>query len=126
MLTENQKTGKLGEQIAAEYLASKGYRILESNWRFGKAEIDIIAMKAKVLVFIEVKTRTSENYGKPEDFVSEHQQQLITQAASIYMNQIDHQWEVRFDIIGLLVTSEAKLIRLDHLEDAYFPGLTDI
>ncbi len=64
--------GRKGEDLAAEYLSSKGYRILERNWRWSRAEADIIAMDGEVLVFVEVKTRTSDYFGSPDGYEIRH------------------------------------------------------
>ena len=70
-MEEKHILGKKGETIAKEYLLEKSYSIVEKNWRYVKAEIDLIAQKEDVIVFVEVKTRSSNNYGDPESFVSD-------------------------------------------------------
>ncbi|HRI00980.1 MAG TPA: YraN family protein [Saprospiraceae bacterium] len=117
--TAKQMIGIQGEQWAAEFLENKGYQILEKNWRYSKAEIDLIAKKNEILVFVEVKTRTYDFFGSPEEFVSLKKQNLIAEAASVYMEQIGHQWEIRFDVIGILAKT-GKPIRIEHFEDAWF------
>lgn len=123
-LTTAQTTGKLGEDITCRYLEKKGYRILERNWRYRRAEIDIIAKHGAALVFIEVKTRGSDYYGKPSAFFTPKQASLIATAASLYMEEIDHDWEVRFDLVSILLDPQGNY-KLEHIEDAYFPGLSD-
>ena len=111
-------TGNLGEAIAETYLCSLGYEILERNWRFSKSEIDLIAKHEELLVFIEVKTRTYDYFGPPESFVSEHKELLIHEAASAYMDKINYDWEIRFDIIGILLDSNGTH-KLEHFKDAF-------
>ncbi len=120
-MTINSDIGKKGEDLATEYLLSLGYEIKERNWRYKKAEIDIIAMDGKTLVFFEVKTRTNLSFGQPEEFISEHQQSLIFAASQSYMEQTDHDWEIRFDCISIFVKekNEWKDYELKHLLDIY-------
>ncbi len=113
--------GKKGEILAFDYLMAKGYRVLAQNWRFSRAEIDIIAMDKDILVFVEVKTRSSDYYGEPADFVDKRKQQLIMDAASQYMQEINHEWAIRYDIIGIIINDNG--IELKHYEDAFFSGL---
>lgn len=120
-MAHHNKLGQLGEKLAAEYLVTKNYNILEKNWRFSRAEIDIIAMDEKVLVFIEVKARSSERHGKPEESVSDRKQALITDAATRYMESINHEWEIRFDVISLIIPNE-ETYTIDHYKDAFFAG----
>ena len=120
MATHNE-LGKKGEKVALEFLKNKDYEILETNWRHRKAEIDIIAKMDDVLIFIEVKSRSNSHFGRPESFVDDKKQQLITDAASAYMEKVGHEWEVRFDIIAVLFHNEAYQ-SIDHFKDAFFPG----
>lgn len=122
-VADHLKKGQAGEQLARLYLEGKGYQILEQNWRYSKAEIDLIAKDGAVLVFVEVKTRTSEAFGKPEEFVDEKKQALLARAANVYMEQINHEWEIRFDVIGILWDGQHQEAAIRHIPDAFFPGL---
>lgn len=113
-------TGRAGEQVAANYLRQKGYEILEENWFFGKAEVDIIALQQNTLIFIEVKTRSSVAFGLPEDFVGKAKQQHLYRAAQAYLEHIAHEGEIRFDIVSVLV-SQYKSFKITHIEDAFWP-----
>jgi putative endonuclease len=117
-MSKNIELGNQGERIAKDYLVKKDYQILETNWRFSRAEVDLIAMDGQVLVFVEVKTRSSALFGEPELAVNQHKQQLMVDAANAYMEQINHEWEVRFDIISILLQEETHNIK--HFEDAFF------
>ncbi len=114
--------GNAGEQLARTFLEQKGYVILETNWRYKRAEVDIIAKEGEVLVFIEVKTRSTDAFGKPEEFITPHKENLLIAAASAYMEQINHEWAIRFDIISIIYRS-AQHFQVEHFEDAFFPGL---
>ena len=118
--SNNIAFGKRGEKIAIDYLVSKGYKILEENWRFKRAEIDIIAKdKEGVLIFIEVKTRSYTFFGEPEVFVDEKKKKLLLDAASQYMKTINYEWAIRFDIIGIVI-DKSNNVKISHFEDAFF------
>ena len=117
-----KELGKLGEDKAVEFLILNGYKILERNWRFRKAELDIICQKDNILVFVEVKARSYNFFGAPEESISVYKENLIIDAASQYMVLHNYEWEIRFDIISILFEkNKAPLIY--HYEDAFFPGL---
>ncbi|MES2428673.1 MAG: YraN family protein [Bacteroidota bacterium] len=113
--------GRHGESLAKAYLEQAGYEILDENWTHGKAEIDLIAYKDKVIIFAEVKTRTGNSFGEPEDFVDTRKQKLLADAADEYIYLMDHQGEVRFDIIAILFDN-SKNYKLNHIEDAFWPS----
>ena len=121
-MAQLNETGRVGEELARRHLESKGYRILEANWRYSRAEVDIIAMDGPILVFVEVKTRATDAFGRPEDFVNRKKEKLLAMAAAAYMDSIGHDWEVRFDVISILYRHEADF-EVQHLKDAFFPGL---
>ena len=120
-MVKHIEIGNKGEELAVEFLISKGFQILERNWRYNKAEIDIIAKDEYGLVFIEVKTRTSSDFGQPEEFVSSYQEELIFGAAQRYMEKADYDWEIRFDIIAILAKehSEWKNYDIKHIKDVF-------
>jgi putative endonuclease len=113
--------GKKGEAIARQYLLRKGWTILETNWRISRAEVDLIAKDGEVLVFIEVKTRSTDYFGQPAEFVESKKEMMLAGAASAYMEEIGHDWEIRFDIIGIVFQNEQQY-ELKHIPDAFFPG----
>ncbi|MBT8220685.1 MAG: YraN family protein [Bacteroidia bacterium] len=120
-MAEHLETGKKGEAIASEFLSNKGYRILEHNWRHGHGEVDIIAMAGDILVFVEVKTRSANYFGEPASFVDNKKMEKLSRIASVYMEKIRHDWEIRFDIIGVLIKGPQHA-EITHYEDAWFPG----
>ncbi|HEY9195545.1 MAG TPA: YraN family protein [Mucilaginibacter sp.] len=119
-MAQHLDLGRAGEALAKTHLENAGYEILDENWTYGKAEIDIIAYKDRVIIFTEVKTRTGNAFGEPEDFVDLRKQQLLAAAADEYIYLMNHQGEVRFDIIAVLFARDKSFI-LNHIEDAFWP-----
>lgn len=117
-MAEHNELGKLGEKLAVEFLQKEGYAILETNWTFQKAEIDIIAQKENTLAIVEVKTRSSLEFGLPQDFVKPKKIQLLVKAVNEYVVSRDLDVEVRFDIIA--VHKEGKSFVIEHLIDAFY------
>lgn len=117
-MAQHNELGKLGETLAADYLVNEGYTIKATNWRYQKAEIDIIAQKADVLAVIEVKTRSSLAFGSPQDFVSPKKIQLLVKAVNEYVSSFDLDVNVRFDIISIHKKDESHVI--EHLTDAFY------
>lgn len=117
-MAEHNDFGKLGEELAVEFLEKNGYTILEKNWTFQKAEVDIIAKKETTLAVVEVKTRSSIDFGLPQDFVKPKKIQLLVKAINEYVVSNDLEVDVRFDIIAIHI--ENKEVKLEHLEDAFF------
>lgn len=117
-MADHNDLGKLGEEMAVEFLEKEGYEIIETNWRFQKAEVDIIAKKENILAIIEVKTRSSLNFGLPQEFVKPKKIQLLVKAVNEYVVRNDLEVEVRFDIIA--VHLEGKSLVIEHLVDAFY------
>jgi putative endonuclease len=117
-MAEHNELGKLGEELAVEFLQKNGYNILETNWIFQKAEIDIIAQKDSILAIIEVKTRSSIEFGLPQDFVKPRKIQLLVRAVNEYIISNDLETQVRFDIIA--INKEERNYRIEHIEDAFY------
>lgn len=120
MATHND-LGRKGEALAKAHMEATGYEIMDENWVFGKAEIDVVAYKDKQIIFTEVKTRTGSGFGQPEDFVDARKQKLLVQAADEYIYLMNHQGEVRFDIISILFDRNNNYT-LKHIEDAFWPS----
>jgi len=117
-MASHNELGKKGEQLAVNYLVENGYDILERNYRFNKAEVDIIAQKEDVLAIIEVKTRSTADFGNPQDFVKPKQIQNLVKAVDEYVTINSLDVDVRFDIIAIV--KEKKEFKIEHLEDAFF------
>ncbi|MGD1945075.1 MAG: YraN family protein [Croceivirga sp.] len=110
--------GKLGEQMANDFLVGKGYEILYRNYRFQKAEIDIIAKKNGVLAVVEVKSRSSDALQEIAETVNQKKMQLMVLAADHYVTDNDMDIEVRFDIITLL--KKGNTFKIEHITDAFY------
>lgn len=117
-MAAHNELGIEGEKLAVAHLQKKGYAILETNYRFQKAEVDIIAQKGEILAVIEVKTRTSANFGNPEEFVNQKKIKLLVKAIDNYVNENDLDVEVRFDIVAVLL--DKKDVTINHIEDAFY------
>ena len=111
MTKERQKLGREGEELARRFLLSKGYKIVKRNFRTPFGEIDLIAYQKKVLAFIEVRTKTSSNFGTPEESISLSKKKKISRVASFYLkakrlkeNDID----CRFDVVCLAMDKESS------------------
>jgi len=113
-----QSIGKNGENHALWFLSEQGYELLARNYRYKRAEIDLICKKEQLIVFVEVKLRTSAAYGHPESFVSDKQQDLIVSAAEQYVIENDWTGDIRFDVIAIL-KSKGRL-EVDHFKDAFY------
>lgn len=119
-LATHMETGKQGEKIAAAFLEKKGWRIVERNWRSGRGEIDIIAWtEDNTLVFVEVKTRSGEGFGGPEGAINAPKQELLTRTAGLYMESINYEWAIRFDVVAVILR-HGTLLDLRHVEDVFF------
>ena len=116
MATHNE-LGKKGEELAVELLQNNGYKILERNWRFKKAEVDIIAGKNNVLAIIEVKTRSTNYFGNPQDFVSSKKIKLLVEAVNEYIISKDLDVEARFDIVAII--KDQNKLEIEHIKDAF-------
>ena len=117
-MASHNELGKLGEELAVAFLQQNGYDILETNWTFQKAEIDIIAQKEKTLAIVEVKTRSSIDFGLPQDFVKSKKIQLLVKAVNEYVISNDLDITVRFDIIA--IHKEENDFKIEHIEDAFY------
>jgi putative endonuclease len=113
--------GAEGENHASNYLKTQGYQILERNWRFKKLEIDIIAKKNNLLVFVEVKTRKNSTFGEPEIFVTRKKQSFLIAAANEYIMKKNLDNEARFDIIAISQLNNNETVK--HLEGAFYPAV---
>lgn len=117
----NKMQGRLGEDAAAEYLKSSGYKILECNYKNKMGETDIIAQKGENLVFVEVKTRSSAEFGTPAQAVTYYKKQRIINSARWYMMTNPTELNIRFDIIevfGIFTGDSFEVENINHIENA--------
>lgn len=117
-MADHNELGKIGEKMAANFLIKKGYKILEINWRFKKSEIDILVQKDDTLVCVEVKTRATDVFGDPQDFVATKQIKSLVIATNQYVESNDLDVEVRFDVIAIIHNKYKS--ELTHFEDAFW------
>ncbi len=117
-MAQHNELGKKGEIEAANYLEKKGYQIVQTNFVFQKAEIDIIAKIGNILAIVEVKTRSSIDFGLPQDFVKPKKIQLLVKAVNEYVLVNDLDVEVRFDIIA--IHKNGNNLDIEHIEDAFY------
>lgn len=118
---QNKTKGNWGEERAAEHLMSKGYRIVAKQWKSLRFEIDIIAEKGNEIVFVEVKTRFSEDYGQPWEAVKGDKRRKICNSADQYIRMHQCEQEPRFDIISIVHSNHKT--KITHLESAFRPTL---
>jgi len=112
--------GKKGENLAVKFLLDEHYKILERNYKSEKYEIDIIAFKDGLLVFVEVKTRATDKFGEPEESVGYRKENHIAEAAEYFMDHYEEDFtDVRYDIISIILNESTTLIK--HIEDAFSP-----
>ncbi|SDI68013.1 YraN family protein [Chryseobacterium jejuense] len=117
-MADHNDFGKKAEEMAADFLQKSGYKILARNFRFQKAEIDIIAEKDELIIIVEVKARSTDAFMLPQEAVTKTKIRSIVLAANHYLEDSDKQNEVRFDIISVLPDEHRNLI-IDHIADAF-------
>ncbi len=123
-MAQHNTLGLAGEEAAARYLMFRNYSIRERNWRCGRLEIDIIAERYGLLVFVEVKSRRNESYGSPAEAVDRQKMLHTLTAANAYIRLHRLVMPVRFDIVAVI--GEQPPFRIEHIRDAFRPGLPDI
>ncbi|MES2837464.1 MAG: YraN family protein [Bacteroidota bacterium] len=117
-MAAHNELGKQGEELAVIYLQKNGYAILEKNWRYKKAEIDIIAKHNNTLIFVEVKTRETNYFGEPFEAVTSKKEALFNDAAEAYLEEKNLENEVQFDIISIVVSGKSKPL-INHITEAF-------
>ncbi len=118
MQNSKQILGKEGERIAERYLKSKGYKLVERNYRCPVGEMDLIALDHRVIVFVEVKTRSDDRFGVPLESVHRRKQQRMIKAALFFLSQHRlHHRDARFDVIGISFVSGEAVV--EHIQNAF-------
>ncbi len=118
-MAKHNETGIKGEKIAENFLQTKGYKILYRNWKWEKKEVDLVAELDELLVFVEVKTRSTAYFGYPEDAVGPAKQDYLKTAAEEFLYQNPQYQRIRFDIISI-ITQKDIIKEIVHFEDAFF------
>lgn len=118
MQSSTKEKGKEGEEKAVALLVEKGFEIIERNYRYGKGELDIIARDKEFLVFVEVKSRESLEYGKPEEAITKRKMSQIRKIAEAYLAEKNSTNEnIRFDVVAILFLNGE--ISIEHYENAF-------
>lgn len=117
-MAEHNKTGNLGEMMAVEYLAGKGFNIMHQNWRHSHWEVDIIASRDDILHFIEVKTRRTKKFGYPEESVSAKKIRNLINASEEYLYQFPRWKRIQFDILSITIIKDEP-VEYFFIEDVY-------
>ncbi|NLJ78561.1 MAG: YraN family protein [Tissierellia bacterium] len=116
-MKKNRTKGIKGEDIATKYLISRGYKILDRNYRTKVGEIDIIAMMSDVLIFIEVKARTNLDFGYPYEAVDWRKRDRILKTSLLYIQYRDlRDYQIRYDIMEIYLGDRTKV---NHIENAF-------
>lgn len=117
-MAHHNELGKIGEQLSADFLLAKGYEILARNFIYQKAEVDIIAKHDNMIICVEVKTRNSDFFGDPQDFVTSGKIKNLVKAMDAFVIENDISLETRFDIIAVL--KNKKVEKVTHYENAFY------
>ena len=123
-MAEHNELGKWGEDEAALYLEDEGYVIIDRDWKIGKRDLDILALSpdGKTLAVVEVKTRSGDDYQRPEEAVDGRKMRNLAIAANAYVKEHQVDKELRFDIISVVGVGH-QVEHLEHLKDAFNPML---
>ncbi len=116
-MAKHNELGKAGEEMAANLLISKGYEILERQWRYKHKEIDIIAKKGNTISIVEVKTRSSEKFGTASDFITENKMDFLAEAAEEYVESINFDGNLQFDVVVIFAIDGN--FKVEHIENAF-------
>lgn len=118
-MAEHNRTGSEGEQIACLFLEQQGFQILHRNWRSGRDEVDIVARTERELIFVEVKTRSSDRFGTPDEAVTVAKQRRVMRAADAYLHRHSSELDVRYDVVSIVMHPTGP--HIDHIIDAFHP-----
>lgn len=118
-MAKHIELGMKGESIARQYLEEKGYEIIETNWYHDKDEIDIIAKEKDELVIVEVKTRSTDYFGDPEDAVGPQKEEFLIRATEKYLEENELDMDTRFDIVSIILNRREQ--KITHIVDAFYP-----
>ena len=116
-MSGHNEVGKIGKNLAKEFLEKQGYKIIEQNYKTKYAEIDLVARKEKELVFVEVRTKVGENFGSPEDTLNKAKLWKVLQNAKTYSAFKNWQGSARVDAVCIVLKSDYSIERLNHYEN---------
>ena len=123
-MSKHIEKGIDGEKLAVQHLRGKGYEILHTNWKHGKAEVDIVAEKEGLIIIAEVKTRATDYFGAPEEAVHKQKERMLVKAAEAYLETNNIDKEIRYDVISIVLND--KQTKIDHIEDAIYPFASEL
>ncbi|MFT3918276.1 YraN family protein [Cloacibacterium sp.] len=118
-MADHNDFGKLAEELAESFLVEKNYKILVKNYRYLKAEIDIIAQFENQIVVVEVKARATDAFMLPQEAINKKKIRLIVSAANEFLETNNIELETRFDVISVLPNEKGKL-EITHIENAFY------
>jgi putative endonuclease len=114
-----QRLGRWGENLAADFLEAKGYRILDRNWRSRNGEIDLITQMGETIAFVEVKTRKGRDFGLPEEGLTSNKAKRLQNLAQQYLAQNElHEIDWRIDLVAVELDQNGRLLRCEHIPNA--------
>ena len=114
-MTYQKTIGNLGETIAADFLTQKGYQLIDHNFHTRYGELDLVMLEKGSVVFVEVKTRTSDTFGTPEESITQEKLERLQNAALLWMQahpEIDDDW--RMDVVSILLTPDRHVSDIEH------------
>ncbi len=117
-MTTTVETGRHGEDLATQYVTNSGYRIEARNWHFPGGELDLLCWQDDTLIVIEVKARTGDSFGTPEEAVTEAKKERLLMGGLAYLNAHDLDVDWRIDVITIQFAASGRVWRLDHYEGA--------
>ncbi|MFC1712891.1 YraN family protein [Candidatus Poribacteria bacterium] len=120
MLDSRKEVGAKGEKLAAKFLKRKGYKIIQRNYNCKLGEIDIIAEQDRTIIFVEVKTRRTQEFGPPQNAITAAKRSQISKVALFYIREkklVDQ--SCRFDVIGITFSPESRKPEIEHIENAF-------
>ena len=118
-MAKHNTLGHKGEELAVEFLKQLGYAIIETNWQEKKFEIDVIAKDKNELVFVEVKTRSTNYFGNPEESVTLSKQKHLIEGANYYLETNEIDLDCRFDVVAIVKNNNEQ--KIEHIKDAFYP-----
>ena len=118
-MADHNDFGKLAEELAENFLVEKNYKILAKNYRYLKAEIDIITQFENQIVIVEVKARATDAFMLPQEAINKKKIRLIVSAANEFLETNNIELETRFDVISVLPNEKGKLV-ITHIENAFY------
>ncbi len=118
-MAEHNQLGEKGEEMAVKFLQNLGYKLVATNWRERKYEIDIVAIDQEEIVFVEVKTRSTDVFGNPEEAVTLKKQKHLIDGADFYIQENEIDLGCRFDVVSIILNANRKDIK--HIKNAFYP-----